>query len=74
MSPLNRAPASVIVVDPPQLSDALGSIQDTTAPQVPASVETVKSSGRPTIAGGWLSTTITVNVHMVGVVLLFDAV
>jgi hypothetical protein len=45
-----------------QLSLAVGGVQLTVAAQVPGEEETEIGAGVPEIAGGWLSTTVTVKV------------
>ena len=54
-----------VTVGVPQLSADVGSIQVTTAPQLPASLLTEMSAGVPLIVGASSSVTVTVKVAVV---------
>ena len=62
VSPGDASPEKVSTA---QLSDAVGSVQVTTALHWPASLDTVRSAGVPEIAGSSSSVTVTVKVEVV---------
>lgn len=58
----------------PQLSVAVGAVQETVVPQVVAPLTTVILDGMPAMMGFWLSTTVTVKDPLVVLLLLSRAV
>ena len=73
--PKKLAGAVVVVkLDIPQLSVAVGAVQDTVVPHVVTPLVTVILAGMPEMMGFWLSTTVTVKDPVVVLLLLSRAV
>jgi hypothetical protein len=73
--PKKLAGAAVVVkVAIPQLSVAVGAVQDTVVPHVVTPLVTVILAGMPAMMGFWLSTTVTVKDPVVVLLLLSRAV